>query len=187
MFGVESETASGHSAGQTADGAVTRSAARTDYCCSPNKAFIARMCVHDPKESRVTTVRVTSEGTSYTACCLNQIRGSQTYQSSDMCCQSGDKEQQSFFYDNQISLFMFISGPEKAVQKPYRVKIYCWIPILTDTFCAQLSPSTHQVHMADDTASSYETNQYNRNQLYIYSGTIHNRDMFTIAEDPVNK
>lgn len=35
---------------QTADGAVKGSAARrTDRCCSLNKAFIARMCVHDPK------------------------------------------------------------------------------------------------------------------------------------------
>lgn len=32
-------------------------------CCSLNKAFIARMCVHDPKESRVTAVRATSERT----------------------------------------------------------------------------------------------------------------------------
>lgn len=34
---------------------------RTDYRCSPNKAFIARMCVNDPKESRVTTVPAAPE------------------------------------------------------------------------------------------------------------------------------
>lgn len=27
------------------------------YCCSPNKASIGRMCVHDPEESRVTAVQ----------------------------------------------------------------------------------------------------------------------------------
>lgn len=64
---------SGGSAGQTADGAVTGSAARTDYRCSLNKAFIARMCVHDPEESRVTVVRATCECPCDTACCFNYI------------------------------------------------------------------------------------------------------------------
>lgn len=36
-------------AGQTADGAVKGSTARADCCCSLNKDFIARMCVHDPQ------------------------------------------------------------------------------------------------------------------------------------------
>lgn len=61
MFGVQAGirgcgAANGHSAGQTADGAVTGSAARTDCCCSLNKAFIAGICVHDPQESGVTAV-----------------------------------------------------------------------------------------------------------------------------------
>lgn len=76
MLGVESggwgcAAATGHSAGQTADGAVKGSAFRTDYCRSPNKAFIARMCVHDPKESRVIAVPVDFKEPSHPACCLN--------------------------------------------------------------------------------------------------------------------
>lgn len=63
--GWRSAAATGHSAGQTADGAVKGSAASTDYCCSPNKAFIARMCVHDPKESRVAAVPETSKEPSH--------------------------------------------------------------------------------------------------------------------------
>lgn len=42
--------------------AVKGSAARTGYRCSPNKAFIARMCVHDPRESRVTAVPAAPKG-----------------------------------------------------------------------------------------------------------------------------
>lgn len=41
---------------------VKGSAARTGYRCSPNKAFIARMCVHDPRESRVTAVPAPPKG-----------------------------------------------------------------------------------------------------------------------------
>lgn len=42
--------------------AVKGSAARTGYRCSPNKAFIARLCVHDPRESQVTAVPAASKG-----------------------------------------------------------------------------------------------------------------------------
>ncbi len=79
--------ASGHSAGQTAEGAVTGSAAGTDYCCSPNKAFIARMCVHDPKESRVTAVRASSEGTGLFS--LDRGLSDMSELIEEMCCRSG--------------------------------------------------------------------------------------------------
>lgn len=74
--GWGSSAATGHTAGQTADDAVKGSAARTDRRCSPNKAFIARMCVHDPKESRFTAVPATFKELSRTACCLSRISGS---------------------------------------------------------------------------------------------------------------
>lgn len=88
--------ASSHSAGQTADGAVIGSAARTDHRCSLNKASIARMCVHDPKASRVTVVRATCEDPCYTACCFNYISEFQTYQSScKMCAAKVETENKS--------------------------------------------------------------------------------------------
>lgn len=63
-----SVAASGQSAGQTADGFGQRV---SRCCCSPNKAFIARMCVHDPKKSRVTVQP--SEGSREPSCMLFEL------------------------------------------------------------------------------------------------------------------
>lgn len=148
-----SAAASGQSAGQTADGAVTGVSLQDPVTAALQTMPSLPACVSmTPEESRVTGVRASSEGTGFYSMLLQlQIGGAVRH-----VCVCGDREQdilKSVFLTAarlmiiKLNLFMFISGPQKHThgqinlfESPGAKVCFCVLCV-----CTLLSPGIHQV------------------------------------------